>query len=113
MADTIGINPGDLQVISSLSPLEFSQIVQEISLNLVTLTVNTSEVNKVLKFFLENKRQKELIGELLKYGASNDQVKKWFNLSYRQLRYLRKELGVSSGAGKDRSLSQKELESRW
>lgn len=109
-AEDLGLKPDDLKVISSLNPLEYSQVIQEISLNLVALTVNTGEVNKVLESFLESKRQRELISELLKYGASNDQIKHWFKLSYRQLRYLRKELGFCSGAGKNRSLSQEEIE---
>jgi len=110
-AEDLGLKPDDLKVLSSLNPLEYSQVVREISLSLVALTVNTGEVNKVLESFLDSKRQRELISELLRYGASNDQVRQWFNLSYRQLRDLRKELGFSSGAGKNRSLSQEEIES--
>ncbi|WP_241647587.1 MULTISPECIES: STY4526/YPO1902 family pathogenicity island replication protein [Rosenbergiella] len=108
-AEVLGLKPENLEAISKLSPLEVSQIVREISLDLVDLTVNTQSVQSVLESFFKNKRQQELISDLLKNGASNNQIKQWFSLSYRQLRELRKDLGYSLEAGKNKNLSEEEI----
>jgi len=104
-----GLQPQDVSALMSLNPSEFTQVVRELSQNIVTITVNTEHVHRYITEYQERRRQEKFLVTLLRHGASNSQIQSWFNLSYREVQSFRKASQIPSEAGKKRDLNDEEM----
>lgn len=104
-----GLQPQDVSALMSLNPSEFSQIVREMSQNIVTITVNTDNVHGYIAQYQERRRYEKFLITLLRHGASNTQIQSWFGLTYREVQSVRKANRIPAEPGKNRILNEAEV----
>lgn len=112
----VGLNQQDVTALMSLDPVEYSDMVRELSLNIININVDTDSVPRHIAHYHERRRHEKLLVSLLRHGASNPQIQTWFNLTYREMQSVRKTNLCPAEAGKNRILGTEEagmLSTAW
>lgn len=112
----VGLNQQDITALMSLDPVEYSDMVRELSRNIININVDTDSVPRYIAHYHERRHHEKLLVSLLRHGASNTQIQTWFNLTYREMQSVRKANLCPAEAGKNRILGTEEagiLSTTW
>lgn len=103
-----GLDEHDISQLMSLDPKEYTDMVREMSRNIVSIKVDAASVTQWIAKYQARKSRRELLISLLRHGASNAQIQEWFALSYRDVQLERKNNKCPAEPGKKRTVTEKE-----